>query len=51
MFISLFPPLIKFVKIFETASNTMAQVGIHLIIKLCLRFLIDRIIDKGQNAS
>ena len=51
LFISLFLPLIKFVKIFETASNTMAQVDINLIIKLCLRFPIGRIIDKGQNAS
>ena len=51
LFISLFLPLIKFVKIFETASDTMAQVGINLIIKLCLRFPIGRIIDKGQYAS
>lgn len=50
MFISLFLPIIKFVEILETASDTMAQVGINLIIILCLRFPIGRIIDKGQYA-
>ena len=51
LFISLFLSLFKFVKVFETASNSMAHIGMDLTIKLCLRFPTCIIIGMEQIAS